>query len=302
MNRQTKRRRGRRKRQQRRQLIIIASIVAIFFTQFIGYHTNSNDFSQSSAEIITTPKLSPTTLPSKRESLKDITTHTSTNSIDSSSSESINLETPKPTIEPTIKPTFNPAIDKNDTISYFSDCAFIGNSRTEGLQRNAGLKKSSFFTHRGLMVNTALTSNKIYFGNGKSGTLLTGLKQKKYKKIFLMFGVNELGWPYQSTFIDNYLKLIQAVQSVQPDAKIYVQSILPVTKEKSDSDSIFNNKRINSFNTAIQKMCEENKIAYIDLTQFAGNNVLPANAATDGIHLTREYCLKWIDTLRKQLD
>lgn len=311
MSYQTLRQRQQRKRrlQQRRQFIIITSSIAIFSIAFIGYRViaTPKNSSKPVAEVIATPKATLSVTSSKKEPSKEIASNTSTDTTTPTILDT-NQDT-KPSDgpqsgddNPTVNSSTTPEKGKDNYVSYFSDCAFIGDSRTEGLQRNVGLKQSSFFTQRGLMVSTALTSNRISLGKGKTGSLTAGLKQKKYKKIFLMFGVNELGWPYESTFTDKYLKLVESIHSAQPNAKIYIQSIIPVTKAKSDSDSIYNNKRIKSFNAALKKMCKANKIGYIDLTKFAGNDVLPANAATDGVHLTKEYCIKWVDTLKKQLN
>ena len=95
-------------------------------------------------------------------------------------------------------------------------------------------------------------------------------------------------------------KLIDAVRSSQPNATIYVQSILPVSKKKSDSDPVINNANINRFNEQIQKMAEEKGAVYLEVNKALMDSAgaLPAGAATDGIHPNVDYCRKWTEYLK----
>lgn len=62
-------------------------------------------------------------------------------------------------------------------------------------------------------------------------TVADALRQEpQHKRVYIMLGINDLGWPSMETFTGNYSKLIDAVRSSQPNATIYVQSILPVSK------------------------------------------------------------------------
>lgn len=220
--------------------------------------------------------------------------------------------TTKPTIEPTVEPTIVPTIEPSiepttppttttTTSTYdFSDAAFVGDSRTLGLQLNTGLTTAKFYAAKGLMVDSALTETSIPLGNGKKGTVIDGLKQKQFKRIYLMFGLNELGWPYKEVFVNRYVKLIQEIQKVQPNATIYVQSILPVSKKKSDGDTIYNNANIKKFNGWIKEMAEQNGYVYVDVASQVADSThsLPADASTDGVHFNRAYCEKWLNYLR----
>ena len=58
--------------------------------------------------------------------------------------------------------------------------------------------------------------------------------------MYICYGLNELGWPYQNIFADEYKKTIEDIKKNQPDADIFVCVILHVTEKKSKSDKIFN--------------------------------------------------------------
>lgn len=183
--------------------------------------------------------------------------------------------------------------------SYFDDAAFIGDSRTQGLQLYTGLPNATFYATQGLMVDTFFSKKFVKAGGGKI-TILDAMKNQTFKKVYIMLGVNELGWAYEKVFIQKYGEVVDKVKELQPDAKIYVQSILPVTKAKSDGDAIYNNTKISRYNELIEQMCREKGVTYLHVADAVGldNGALPAGSATDGVHLNREYCYKWLDYLK----
>ena len=183
--------------------------------------------------------------------------------------------------------------------SYFDDAAFIGDSRTQGLQLYTGLPNATFYATQGLMVDTCFSKKFVKAGGGKI-TIPDAMKNQTFKKVYIMLGVNELGWAYEKVFIQKYGEVVDKVKELQPDAKIYVQSILPVTKAKSDGDAIYNNTKISRYNELIEQMCREKGVTYLHVADAVGldNGALPAGSATDGVHLNREYCYKWLDYLK----
>ena len=176
--------------------------------------------------------------------------------------------------------------------AYYKDTVFIGDSRTQGLQINAGLTSPDFFAGRGLNVKNARTEKVVKNAAGKAVTVVDALKDKKYKKVYICFGINELGWPYTNIFADEYQKTIDAIKKIQPNAEVVVQGILPVTEKKSKSDKIFNMKNVKKFNKVIKKMAEDNGETYVDNSPAVANDkgYLPGDVTPDGIHMNREYC------------
>lgn len=183
--------------------------------------------------------------------------------------------------------------------SYFDDAVFIGDSRTEGFGMYSGLKNATFYSEKGLMVDTIFKDNVVKI-NGNKVTIMEALKKKSFGKVYIMLGVNELGWPYDDVFIDYYKKVIDAIKESQPQAVIYIQSIIRVSKEKDKNPPTYiNNKRINRRNELIKKMAEKESVYYLDANEVLTDNsgYLFTNASTDGIHLNQQYCLIWKDYL-----
>lgn len=181
----------------------------------------------------------------------------------------------------------------------FSDACFIGDSRTLGLGLNCDKAQADFYASQGLNISSALTDQVIELQNGNMGTVLEAVAQKEYKRIFVMFGINELGWPYPENFVEKYEELIEGIKAAQPNASIYVQSILPVAASAVNNDAVFTNENINAFNAYVEQAANETGVNYLDINGYFKDNsgMLPEDAAADGIHFVRAYCLKWIDLL-----
>lgn len=204
---------------------------------------------------------------------------------------------PKVTTKPS-KSTKEPVVSKDTNFttvkeSYFDDAIFIGDSRTQGFALYAGLKNATYYTDKGLMVDTIFTEKPVKI-NGKKMTIIDALKKTSFKKVYIMLGVNELGWYYESVFIDKYKEIIQEIKKAQPEAIVYVQSIIHVTKEKSANNKVYTNKKINERNELLKKMAEEEGAYYLDINEATDSKgVLPTDATTDGVHLNQKYCKKW---------
>lgn len=185
----------------------------------------------------------------------------------------------------------------NDKIKKFgSNVAFIGDSRTQGFLMYTGQKEVVDYTYIGLMVDTAITKEFVKTSTGDKITILEDMKNKNIDTIYIMLGINELGWAYSNVFINKYEELVDKIRQEKPNCKIYLQSIIPVTKEKSDRDDIYNNNKIKEYNILIENLANKKGIKYLNvasaLADEEGN--LPKSASTDGIHINKEYCNKWI--------
>lgn len=183
---------------------------------------------------------------------------------------------------------------------YFDDALFIGDSRTQGLELYGGINEATYYTAQGLMVNTALVKT-VANVDGQQMSIPDALETRRFGKVYIMLGINELGWKSQDRFIEYYGQLIDMVREKQPEAIIYVQSLIPVTKEKSDSSDIFNNTRIALYNQCIQKVLEGRDAVWLDVgAALQGEDgCMPPDSTFDGIHLNQQYCRKWAEFLRE---
>ncbi|MCD8095269.1 MAG: GDSL-type esterase/lipase family protein [Ruminococcus sp.] len=181
----------------------------------------------------------------------------------------------------------------------FSDACFIGDSRTVGLGMNCDKPDADFYASQGLSINKALTDEIVTLDDGSTGTVIDGVSQKDYKRIFIMFGINEIGWPYPDNFVDYYIELVEEIEQAAPNATIYIQSVLPVSDTAVETNEVFTNENVDAFNEYVKQAADETDTVYLDINQYFKDEdgSLPEDAATDGIHFTRDYYLLWIDIL-----
>lgn len=149
----------------------------------------------------------------------------------------------------------------NVDYDYFDDALFIGDSRTVGLRNYTELSN-----HADFLCETSLTIWKALESNfGGAGTVESFLDKKEYSKIYLMVGVNELGTGTTEDFISEYTKVVDFIHEKEPDAIIFIQAIMNIDKERSTTDSVFNNTNILGRNNAIATLADNETFFYIDM-------------------------------------
>ncbi len=167
--------------------------------------------------------------------------------------------------------------------SYFQDAVFVGDSRTEGLWLYSKIK-STFICERGLNVSKFFSDTLDKY-NGK--TAFDELSSAEYGKIYISFGINEIGW-VSSAFIKQYGELIDKVKIAQPNAVIYVQNIFPMSKEQSDKAVYGDNAKLREYNKLIAEMCVEKEVYLLDVSSYFSdeNGDLKSSYETgvDGAH------------------
>ena len=190
--------------------------------------------------------------------------------------------------------------NKSTNVKFDETVAFIGDSRTQGFIMYNGLKDVQDYSYVGLMVDTAISKKFIKTSNGEKITLLEDIKGKNIQRVYIMLGVNELGWSYPQVFKSKYKELIKEIRKIKPNTQIYVQSIIPVTKSKDKSDKYFNNTRIEQYNKLVKEVVSEENVEYLDVQSVLEDSegYLPEETSPDGIHIGKSYCEKWLEYLK----
>ena len=136
--------------------------------------------------------------------------------------------------------------------------------------------------------------------NGKKVSLAEAVAAADCGKIYLMLGVNELGWKGTNIFRGHAENLIRRLKADHPDAELVIQSLLPVSTEQDAKGSYVNNQRILAYNQVWRELAEENGCAYVDVAEAltGEDGCLPEELSFDGVHLNRAGCRLWLDYLR----
>ncbi len=170
--------------------------------------------------------------------------------------------------------------------AFFADAAFLGNSLIDGFQLYSGLTTSDYYCATSMTVS-------------KSEELISQMAQKQYGKVYILLGINEIGYD-TGRFIELYQEMLNSIRAQQPNAALYIMGLTPVSAEKSASSDVFTMDRVREYNEALRQLAKDNACYYVDLCQaLAGpDGFLPAEATGDGVHFAASQYQIWLDYLK----
>ena len=204
---------------------------------------------------------------------------------------------------PTVSdPTSSAIVPKSDTPvddSYFADAAFIGDSRMEGFRNASGITQGRFFTSVGMSLSSMSGDSVIQTADGNI-TVAAALSGGSYNKIYLMLGTNDLGEYDWEAFREGFVSVTKRFQEIQPNALIYICSVIYVEESKVASGEYVNNANVDKINSILLQVCEEQGYHYLDLNEFLSNGYgsLIDGASSDGVHIYPEYCEQMLSYLK----
>lgn len=179
-------------------------------------------------------------------------------------------------------------------MDYLSDALFIGDSRTSTLYEYAGWDETDFFAKYGLNIW------EIWEEEMDGKLLEQMLSEKQYGKIYIGVGVNELGRGTPETYCEQFANTLDKIRRMQPDAIIFLESIIHVSTLKDAEGTYINNAEINARNAELKKLADNENIFWIDANEVMDNpetNTLQADYTGDGVHLKVKYIPVWREFL-----
>ena len=180
---------------------------------------------------------------------------------------------------------------------YFDDALFVGDSRTVGLMEYGNLENATFFADSGMSVYGLALKKITIPGKGKM-TFDQVLDERQYGKIYLMLGVNELGYRFEATKA-RFEETVEKIHAAQPEAIIYLCANMHVTKEQSEKDEIYNNTNVNMINEVIEALADDQQFIYLDVNELFDDEegYLNEEYTSDAFHVLGKYYEDWVDWL-----
>ena len=178
---------------------------------------------------------------------------------------------------------------------YFETAIFIGDSRIEGLGLYEGgiLKGATFFAKPGSNSSgLAIADVEV---NGKTEHLGPYLEEHDFRKVYIMCGINSMGYPLESNVRMFKEDLLDLVLEKLPDAKIYILSDLGATKEAGTNNPALSKDRVSAYNEELKKLANGQNIVYLDVaSQFQDSEGWLDSSVSDGmgVHLKASECQK----------
>ncbi len=197
------------------------------------------------------------------------------------------------------KETVDDCYEKNNVDVSLNNSLYIGDSRTQGLMEYANDENIDYFCDIGMSVFNIY--DRTVNIDGETVGLLELLNRHQYNKIYIMLGINELGYEFDS-IVSTYDGLIDDIIALQENASIFLEANLHVTKARSKSDDTFNNVSIDRLNEKIKLIAIDKGAYYIDVNVLyddaEGN--LSADKSSDTTHLYAKYYTEWQEWIEEQ--
>ncbi len=149
---------------------------------------------------------------------------------------------------------------------------------------------------------------------GIGGDRVNGILQRLHEvvssspdKVFLMIGINDLGWGVDvQEIVLNYKRVIQKISETSPSTTIYVQSVLPVNEQLLSQyypESKIKGKNILKLNSYLKDLSHKYQLTYVDLYPLfkANGNQLDESLTFDGLHLNGKAYWIWKSAIEKYI-
>ena len=129
------------------------------------------------------------------------------------------------------------------------------------------------------------------------------VKSLRPKKLFLMIGTNSLVDQSPEECAKEYAHLLDLLQKELPDTEIYLESLLPISKERDTDETMRTTEAILALNQEIQTMAKERNLTYIDLySVYEKDGFINPAFTADGLHLLPNAYELWAQTIRPYME
>ena len=191
---------------------------------------------------------------------------------------------------------------------------FVGDSVTLKLSYyadNGSLGKAEFLCAGSLGYGAALQDIDVD-GNvhptyeGEKYTVDDGVQMLGSKKVFIMFGMNDIGLYGIDDTIENMKTLTSRIKEKSHDVEIYIQSVTPMLENMQLKD--LNNKSIDEFNVKLKAEAEKLGYKYLDVASVMKDekgNLIPeycSDPEAMGIHFSDDGCKVWVEYLKQNVE
>jgi lysophospholipase L1-like esterase len=197
--------------------------------------------------------------------------------------------------------TTTPPVDETTTPpepdpDYFKDALFIGDSRTVGFWLYSRIPDATYFGRTSMTVFNMFSANPSETGTGAL-SLTDLLSRKQYTKIYILLGVNEVGYGIDYV-AQTYRTAVEYIKAYQPNAKIMLQSNMHVTAAKSAQNTYgLNNQNLDLLNSRIAAIADNKTVFYLGFEHLFDDETgnLDPSFTGDGVHLYAKRYTIWRD-------
>lgn len=191
-------------------------------------------------------------------------------------------------IESNIQTIQNQFIANNQDVgsfaSRFANTFIMGDSLAEGLIEYNIMPSNIVIAERGKRTDNIDDEIQLVIQNAP-------------KAIFMEYGINDLGYCRGDAqlFASQYREQVIKIKKALPKTKIYINSLTPISEAAQKNNPHYTH--VNDFNQALQAMCKELKLTYIDNTHTI--DFREDVYEYDGVHPSYPYYPLWLANMLK---
>jgi len=177
---------------------------------------------------------------------------------------------------------------------YIAKLTFIGDSTTYGLKYYGvlpgGENTDKVWTPASgtLALFNQSIATIAYPGEEEELLITDAVERAKPEYLVLTIGVNGVSMMDETAFKEDYIDLVERIQSVSPETKIICNSIYPVETSYEAKDNGINNAVIDTANGWIYQIAEQTGTRFCNSAsalKLSDGSLDPAYGNGDGIHL-----------------
>ena len=119
-------------------------------------------------------------------------------------------------------------------------------------------------------------------------------------RIFLLAGINSLRPDNVEDCLDQYRALLGDLTAACPQAKLVIQSVLPVAADIDPEGR--ENRAVLAFNAGLEALAAEKNLVYVNLhSRYAKDGALDPSLTRDGLHLNFNAYGPWAEAVSSYL-
>lgn len=195
-----------------------------------------------------------------------------------------------------------PPANDGQVCHFYDDAGFIGDSVSYSLVLRANqtgeFGDAIFFVRGGNGIAGYVNHFKTIGYRGKEYSIEDAVAASGVKKLFVMIGVNDLGFMTVEETMDYYRAMMDSILALSPDVEVYIQSLLPVIDAGIQGAK---NKHVDALNELLKAYAEENGFHYVDIYPYIRDhtgNMPEAYSSDASTHMNYDGTDIWIQVLK----
>lgn len=195
-----------------------------------------------------------------------------------------------------------PPANDGKVCHFYDDAGFIGDSVSYSLLLRANqtgeFGDATFFVRGGNGIAGYVNHFKTIGYQGKEYSIEDAVAASGVKKLFVMIGVNDLGFMTVEETMDYYRAMMDNILALSPDVEVYIQSLIPVIDAGIQGAK---NKHVDALNELLKAYAEENGFRYVDIYPYIRDhtgNMPEAYASDASTHMNYDGTDIWIQVLK----